>query len=139
MKAILSGLIAGVVFGCGLILSEMVNPMRVRGFLDVAGRWDPTLVFVMGGALGVAGLGYQLLFRLPRPVWASEFSLPTARHLDAKLIVGGALFGVGWGLSGLCPGPAIVSAATLNPDILIFVVAMALGMKGFEWFERSVK
>ena len=137
MRSLLSALVAGLIFGAGLILSEMVNPRRVQGFLDITGNWDPTLAFVMGGALLVTGIGYKLLFSRGKPFFEASFSVPTNRVIDAKLIIGAALFGVGWGLSGLCPGPAIVGASTFNQEILVFVAAMVAGMKGFELFERK--
>ena len=129
MKSTLSAFISGLVFGFGLILSEMVNPKRVQGFLDITGQWDLTLAFVMGGALLVTAIGYKVLFTKQKPLFETSFSIPGNRMLDAKLIIGAALFGVGWGLSGLCPGPALVGLATLNQDIVLFIVAMMIGMK----------
>ena len=133
MKGILSSLLAGMLFGLGLIVSEMVNPKRVQGFLDISGHWDPTLLFVMLGALVVTGIGYKMILSRSKPFFESAFSVPTNRTIDTRLIVGAALFGAGWGLSGLCPGPAIVGLSTVNSDILVFVVAMIVGMKTFEY------
>lgn len=132
MNSTLSALLAGAIFGLGLILSEMVNPKRVQGFLDITGNWDPTLLFVMGGALLVTGVGYKLIFARGKPLFAQTFAVPTKRMIDRRLIIGAILFGMGWGLSGLCPGPAIVGLSTFNTDVVIFVVAMIAGMKLFE-------
>lgn len=132
MKSAISALAAGLIFGLGLVVSEMVNPRRVRGFLDITGNWDPTLVFVMGGALLVAAVGYQLIFRRHRPLFGSSFMVPTNRSIDRRLVMGAVMFGTGWGMSGLCPGPAIVGLATLNPSVVIFVIAMVVGMKLFD-------
>ncbi|MCJ2141330.1 YeeE/YedE family protein [Methylobacterium sp. E-066] len=125
---ILAALAAGLTFGLGLALSGMLNPARVRGFLDVAGAWDPSLVFVLGGAVTVSGLGFLLSRRLPGPVLETRFDLPTRRRIDAPLILGAALFGIGWGLSGFCPGPAVAALSTGAVPVLVFVVAMLIGM-----------
>ena len=137
MKSTVSAFASGAIFGIGLIVSEMVNPRRVQGFLDISGNWDPTLVFVMAGALLVATIGYKFVLSRQKPLFESSFSIPTNRIIDARLIIGAILFGVGWGLSGLCPGPAIVSLATLNPNIVIFIVAMIVGMKLFETLDKK--
>jgi uncharacterized membrane protein YedE/YeeE len=129
MKSAISAFIAGLIFGLGLILSEMVNPQRVRGFLDIAGNWDPTLVFVMGGAVLVTAIGFRLAFLRSKPWFSPAFSVPTNRIIDSRLVLGAVLFGIGWGIAGFCPGPAIVGLATLNTDILVFVLAMIVGMK----------
>src|SRR5664280_548761 len=121
-------LLAGVIFGAGLTLSDMVNPARVLNFLDVAGQWDPTLMFVMAGGLAVTTLGYRLIFRRSSPVADEKFHLPTRRQIDLPLVGGAALFGVGWGLAGICPGPALADLVTLEPKVLLFVAAMLVGM-----------
>lgn len=121
-------LLAGVIFGAGLTLSDMVNPARVSNFLDVAGSWDPTLIFVMAGGLAVTTLGYKFIFRRSSPVVDEKFHLPTQRQIDLPLIGGAALFGVGWGLAGICPGPALTDLVTLEPKVLVFVAAMLVGM-----------
>jgi uncharacterized membrane protein YedE/YeeE len=121
-------LLAGVIFGAGLTLSDMVNPARVLNFLDFAGSWDPTLIFVMAGGLAVTILGYKLIFRRSSPVADDKFHLPTQRQIDLPLVGGAALFGVGWGLAGICPGPAFADLATLEPKVLLFVAAMLVGM-----------
>ncbi|SDN64800.1 hypothetical protein SAMN05216360_11010 [Methylobacterium phyllostachyos] len=124
----LAALAAGLLFGLGLSLSGMLDPARVRGFLDVGGAWDPSLVFVLGGAVSVSALGYLLSRRLRRPALAETFDLPTARRIDPPLVGGAALFGIGWGLSGFCPGPAIAALSTGAAPVLVFVAAMLVGM-----------
>ena len=106
----------------------MVNPARVLDFLDFAGSWDPTLIFVMAGGLAVTTIGYKLIFRRSSPVVDDKFHLPTQRQIDLSLVGGAALFGVGWGLAGICPGPAFADLATLEPKVLLFVAAMLAGM-----------
>jgi len=122
-----TALMAGVLFGFGLSISEMINPARVIGFLDVAGRWDPTLAFVMGGALAITGPAFALILRRPRPWLADKFILPTRRDIDRPLILGAALFGIGWGLGGFCPGPALAALASGSPAVFLFVLAMVGG------------
>ncbi|NJM28956.1 MAG: YeeE/YedE family protein [Rhizobiales bacterium] len=119
--------VSGLLFGSGLAISGMVNPMKVLNFLDPAGAWDPTLIFVMAGGLIVTLLGYRLAFARSRPFAADVFSLPQSRTIDAKLIGGSALFGLGWGLSGLCPGPAIAGLVFGRIESVAFVAAMAAG------------
>jgi uncharacterized membrane protein YedE/YeeE len=121
-------LIAGFIFGLGLVIGGMVDPAKVQNFLDVAGTFDPSLAFVMGGAVVVTFVGYRLAFRERSPLFAEQFHLPTARELDAQLVVGPALFGIGWGLSGFCPGPAITSLPLMAKGTLIFVPAMLAGV-----------
>ena len=121
-------LVAGVIFGAGLMISDMVNPARVLNFLDVAGSWDATLIFVMAGGLAVTTLGYRLTFRRGAPLFGDKFNLPTLQQIDLPLIGGAALFGIGWGLAGMCPGPALVDLAALEPKAWLFVAAMLAGM-----------
>lgn len=123
-----AALLSGLLFGLGLALSGMVDPARVLGFLDVAGPWDPTLVFVLGGAVAVSALGVLVSRRMTRPALAQRFDLPTRTRIDRPLILGAALFGVGWGLSGFCPGPALASLSLGLPGSLVFVLAMLGGM-----------
>lgn len=130
--------IAGLLFGCGLIISQMVNPAKVRAFLDVFGQWDPSLAFVMGAALLVTAVGYRLVLRRSTPFLGDRFHLPTRRDIDARLMIGAACFGIGWGLVGLCPGPAITDFAIGGAPILIFLAAMAAGMGLFEIYDRTV-
>ena len=126
MRSALAG-VWGVVFGVGLALGGMTNPAKVLSFLDVAGAWDPTLAFVMAGALAVSAGGFALGRRRARPWLAASFALPTRTDLDAPLVLGAALFGVGWGLVGLCPGPAIANLARGSVEIVLFVAAMIAG------------
>lgn len=123
----LSIFICGLIFGVGLAVSGMLNPSKVSAFLDLAGAWDPSLAFVMGGGLAVNALFFHLLKR-PSPYLAERFSLPTLTRLDKPLLIGAALFGIGWALGGLCPGPAIASLAYGSVDVVIFFIAMASGL-----------
>lgn len=126
MKTLVAAL-AGIVFGAGLALSGMSDPAKVLNFLDVAGSWDPTLAFVMGGALCVTTPGFYLARRRARPLFDTDFRLPTRRDIDGQLLGGAAIFGLGWGIAGLCPGPALADIATGMPVILGFVAAMIVG------------
>jgi len=119
---------AGGIFGLGLAISEMVNPLKVKAFLDVAGNRDPSLILVMGGAVVVTFVAFRFILRQPKPVLAARFDLPTRRDLDRKLIGGAAVFGVGWGLVGLCPGPALSGLVYGNLESFIFVAAMLVGL-----------
>ena len=132
----LVALLAGLVFGLGLVISQMVNPAKVIAFLDLFGNWDPSLAFVMGAALIVTAIGYRLVWRRPRPVLAKRFQVPGNRKLDARLAIGALLFGLGWGLVGLCPGPAIAAITIGGVEALGFLAAMAAGMLAFELFYR---
>ncbi|MCB1648567.1 MAG: YeeE/YedE family protein [Pseudomonadales bacterium] len=127
MKTSLAALLSGIVFGLGLAISEMINPARVIGFLDISGQWDLTLMLVMGSALAFTLIGFPLITRKAHPILAEKFTLPTKKTLDLPLISGAVLFGIGWGLAGLCPGPAIAGLASLNPGIFLFVAAMIAG------------
>ena len=118
---------AGLIFGLGLLISGMANPAKVQNFLDLAGSFDPSLIFVMGGALVVTFAGYRLVLRRQRPLLTDGFLLPTLKDVDVRLVVGGSLFGIGWGLSGFCPGPAIVSLPLLAKGTLVFVPCMLAG------------
>jgi uncharacterized membrane protein YedE/YeeE len=124
----IASLLCGLVFGAGLLISGMVQPIKVLAFLDIFGAWDPSLAVVMIGALAVSVPGFMLAKRRARPILASECFWPTKTAIDRSLVVGSTLFGVGWGLVGLCPGPALESLATLSPGVLVFVIAMAAGM-----------
>lgn len=124
----IASLSLGAVFGLGLSLSGMTDPNKVQNFLDFGGRWDPSLLLVLGGALLVTVLTFPLILRRSQPVLGHKFHLPTAQHVDLKLVIGSALFGIGWGLGGFCPGPALVALATGSRSALLFVVAMLLGM-----------
>jgi uncharacterized protein len=138
----LASLVCGYVFGWGLFVSGMIRPEKVLGFLDVfaipSGNWDPSLAVVMAAALAVTGVGYALA-RRRKPVFDSENHWPTQTAIDRPLIAGAALFGIGWGLVGLCPGPAIENLASLSPGVIVFVVAMAAGMLGHDlWYARNL-
>lgn len=124
---VVAALLCGLVFGVGLAVSGMTNPTKVLAFLDVAGPWDPTLAFVMGGALAVSAAGVALARRSLRPWLAESFALPTRRDLDRDLLLGAALFGVGWGLVGLCPGPALANLWRPSGELLLFVGALLGG------------
>lgn len=128
----------GLIFGLGLLISGMTQPPKVLGFLDIFGQWDPTLGFVMAAALGVSGVGFSLLRQRTRPVLASKLMWPTRTDVDQRLIIGSILFGVGWGLIGLCPGPALVNLAGLMPSVLVYVLAMAAGVVTKDLWDRSV-
>ncbi|GHE20407.1 DUF6691 family protein [Halomonas urumqiensis] len=128
-----AGYIAGLLFGLGLAISGMTDPARVIGFLDLAGAWDPTLMFVLGGAVVTNFIGYRMVLRRPHPLLEGGFQIPTRRDLDARLIGGAALFGIGWGLSGYCPGPAFASLAGLSLPLAAMLVAMVAG-----WFLARV-
>ena len=132
---ILASLFCGLVFGAGLQLSGMTQPVKVLGFLDVLGRWDPTLAFVMAGALAVSAAGFAFVRRSDTPVLAPAYLWPPARDIDRPLVAGAVLFGIGWGLSGLCPGPALVNLANLSPRIAVFVAAMIAGMAIHAWWQ----
>lgn len=120
--------ICGLLFGAGLVVSDMVNPARVLAFLDVAGNWDPSLAFVMGGALIPSSIAYMIKRRRSRPILDTKFHVPANRRIDTKLVSGAALFGLGWGLVGLCPGPAIAFLVTGRSESAVFAAAMLAGM-----------
>lgn len=125
----------GLVFGLGLIISGMTDPTKVLGFLDLAGLWDPSLAFVMGGAILVGVFAFAVARKRTTSVLGGAMQLPTARHIDRRLVLGSLLFGAGWGIAGFCPGPAIVSLGAGEPKALVFVLAMLAGMGAFEWME----
>lgn len=127
MKGVIA-LLSGLVFGVGLAMSGMTDTAKVIGFLDLFGNWVPDLAFVMGGAVLVTVIAFRLVLRRPNPLFAEAFSLPSATTLDRRLLTGAAIFGVGWGIYGYCPGPAIAALGYLNTDTAIFVVAMLFGM-----------
>ncbi|MDP2355015.1 MAG: YeeE/YedE family protein [Beijerinckiaceae bacterium] len=133
---LLLALVAGIIFGAGLTVSDMINPARVLNFLDLAGRWDASLLFVMGGALGVVAIGYRLVFRRARPFLAPDFSLPSALRIDAPLLLGAAMFGAGWGLAGICPGPALTALVSFEPKMFAFVAALLVGMFAAKALQR---
>lgn len=132
-----TALLAGVIFGFGLALSGMMDPTRVRGFLDVAGAFDPSLGFVLVGALAVSGLGYAFSRRTPRPLLDTAYHLPARRDIDGKLLGGAALFGIGWGMAGFCPGPAIASLSLGLPQTFVFTAMMLAGILLHDYRARA--
>lgn len=137
MRQIIAALLAGTLFGLGLVLSRMVDPAKVLSFLDIAGNWDPSLALVLAGAAGTAAIGFRLVLgQRSAPLFAETFSLPTARAIDPRLVIGAAIFGIGWGLVGLCPGPSLVGLSLAFRLVAIFVIAMLVGMAAFELMGR---
>jgi uncharacterized protein len=129
MNKILSAFAIGAVFGLGIAISGMANPAKVLNFFDVAGTWDPSLLFVMGGALVTAAIGYRVVFGArPKPVFETSYALPTARRIDAELVGGSAVFGIGWGISGFCPGGAVPALGLGYAETVIFIAAMMAGI-----------
>lgn len=122
------GFLSGLIFGLGLIISGMANPAKVLNFLDLAGNWDPSLAFVMGGAMAVTYLGYRLAWHQDAPLMAPRFDLPSSNRIDRPLVIGAALFGLGWGIGGFCPGPAWTALPLMSPGILVFLPMMLLGL-----------
>ena len=135
--ALITALLSGMLFGAGLALSGMVNPAKVLNFLDLAGTFDATLLFVLGGAVVTTFVGYRLVLRRGGPLFEKRFRLPTKTDIDGRLLAGAAVFGVGWGLSGFCPGPAIAAVVSLRPEPFVFIAAMAIGMIGVNWYDRQ--
>ena len=129
----------GLIFGFGLLISGMMQPAKVLGFLDIFGAWDPTLAVVMAAALIVSGVGYALSRRQGRPLFAEQHFWPTATDIDRPLVLGAVIFGGGWGLAGLCPGPAIANLGTLSPRLIVFVIAMLAGIVAEHLWRRRVK
>jgi uncharacterized membrane protein YedE/YeeE len=128
MRRLVPAFLIGLLFGTGIVISSMANPAKVLNFFDFAGTWDPSLAFVMGGALIVTAIGYRLVLARAHPLIERRFHLPTARDVDARLLGGAALFGVGWGMSGFCPGGALPVIGTARADVLLFVVALVAGI-----------
>lgn len=133
---ILSSLLSGLVFGFGLIISGMANPAKVLGFLDLAGHWDPSLAFVMAGAIAVGLVAFAIARRRTRSLLGAQMRLPSAGHIDRRLILGSLLFGAGWGVAGFCPGPALVAVGMGELKAMVFVAAMLAGMGVFELIEH---
>jgi uncharacterized membrane protein YedE/YeeE len=133
---VLASLLAGLVFGLGLIVSGMADPAKVLGFLDLSGAWDPSLAFVMTGAIAVGMVAFMPTRRRTVSILGAEMRLPSARHIDRRLIAGSLLFGIGWGIAGFCPGPGLVALGMGEVKALVFVAAMPAGMGIFEFSER---
>lgn len=136
-KHVLSALLVGLVFGIGLILGGMTNPAKVIGFLDLFGNWDPSLAFVMGGAISVGLVAFRIAGGRPTSLLGEPMRLPTRNDIDKRLITGSLVFGAGWGLAGFCPGPALVALGTGSLKAAIFAGSMLAGMAVFEMIERS--
>ncbi|CAM3643332.1 YeeE/YedE family protein [Polaromonas hydrogenivorans] len=130
-----TSLLAGLVFGIGLMISGMANPAKVLGFLDLSGRWDPSLALVMGGAVAVSAVAFSIARRRNASLLGAALKLPTARQIDRRLVIGSTLFGIGWGIAGFCPGPALVALGMGEAKAVVFVVAMLAGMGLFELVE----
>ena len=137
MPLVLVSLACGLIFGAGLLVSGMTDTTKVLGFLDILGAWDATLAFVMAGAVAVTSIGFALAKRRGAPVFAAQSLWPTRKDIDAPLVAGAALFGIGWGLVGLCPGPALVNLAGLGLPVIVFVAAMATGMIGQDLLSKQ--
>ncbi len=133
----ITALVSGFIFGLGLILAGMANPGKVLAFLDIAGAWDPSLAFVMGGAAGVASLAFAMARKRNRSYLGFAINLPTSSVIDKRLVLGSLAFGIGWGMAGICPGPALVLLGSGSGKGIIFVAAMLLGMGIFEILERT--
>jgi uncharacterized protein len=133
---VLAAFAAGLIFGVGLTLSGMADPSKVLGFLDLAGLWDPSLLFVMGGAIAVGVIAYRVAHQRATPLFGGAMHLPTARQIDTRLIMGSVVFGIGWGLAGFCPGPALVSLGSGQEKAMVFTFAMIAGMAIYELVER---
>jgi uncharacterized membrane protein YedE/YeeE len=136
MTTIFTSLLAGLVFGLGLIVSGMANPAKVLGFLDIGGAWDPSLAFVMGGAVAVGALAFKVAKGRKRSLLGADMKLPTSNVIDRRLVFGSILFGMGWGIAGFCPGPGLVALSMGQFKAAVFVVAMLAGMGVFELLER---
>jgi uncharacterized membrane protein YedE/YeeE len=137
MKRASASLLAGLLFGLGLVISRMIDPAKVLAFLDIAGSWDPSLAFVMIGAIPVAAIGYRVTRARRVPFFDTRFHGPSRTRVDARLVFGSALFGVGWGLVGYCPGPALASLAVGRWQSFVFVAAMLVGMVGYRLGDRA--
>jgi len=133
--AFFTSFLAGLVFGLGLIVSGMANPAKVLGFLDLGGRWDPSLAFVMAGAIAVGAVAFAVARKRTRSLLGAAMRLPSLQSIDRRLVVGSVLFGIGWGIAGFCPGPALVAVGMGQAKALVFVIAMLAGMGVFEWLE----
>jgi uncharacterized membrane protein YedE/YeeE len=138
MRNLFPGLIVGVIFGAGLALSDMVNPARVQAFLDIAGAWDPTLMFVMGAALVPSAIAYLIRRRMTRPLLGERFSITEGRTLDRQLLIGAGMFGIGWGLVGFCPGPAVAGLVLGAWQPWLFALAMLVGMMLHHVFKATL-
>lgn len=137
LKSAISTFFAGLLFGVGLTISQMVNPAKVIAFLDISGDWDPSLAIVMVSALAITFFGYRYILRTSKPLFSSEFRLPKRQDIDARLILGAVLFGIGWGLVGLCPGPAISGLTFAGLNVILFLSSMLITIVGFRVITRK--
>jgi hypothetical protein len=136
MQRLIPAFLIGLLFGLGIVISGMSNPAKVLNFFDFAGTWDPSLAFVMGGALAVTFIGYRFVLARNRPLADTRFHVPTSRTIDARLIGGAALFGVGWGMAGFCPGGALPVLGTGRTEVILFVAALVAGIFAAQWMLR---
>jgi hypothetical protein len=137
MKQNIVAVLSGLLFGLGLGLSQMIDRDRVLGFLDVAGEWDPTLLFVLGGAVTVTVIAFRFVLKRPHPLLAPQFRLPTRRDIDRPLLIGAAIFGIGWGIAGYCPGPGLAALVLQIRNPVIFVIALVMGSLAHEWSAKQ--
>jgi len=136
MKQSIIALLTGIIFGLGLSISQMTDRERVLGFLDVTGVWDPTLIFVLGGAVGVTVIAFRFVLRRPQPFVAPKFQLPISNVIDRPLLLGSVLFGIGWGISGYCPGPGVTSLVQGNGNPVLFMAALIVGFLAHRFFDN---
>jgi hypothetical protein len=139
MKQKLIALLSGLLFGVGLSLSQMIDRNRVLGFLDIAGNWDSTLLFVLGGAVGVTVITFRFVLGLPKPIFADKFYLPTRKDIDVPLIIGAAIFGMGWGIAGYCPGPAITALVLKSLNPILFIAAFIVGSLVYQGYSSQTE
>lgn len=139
MRRLVPAFLIGLLFGTGIVISGMANPAKVLNFFDFAGTWDPSLAFVMGGALIVTAIGYRIVLARPRPLIEPRFYLPGARDIDARLLGGAAIFGIGWGMAGFCPGGALPVIGTGRSEVLLFVAALIAGIIATQWLQRLLQ
>lgn len=138
MRAIVASGLIGLIFGAGIAISGMANPAKVLNFFDIAGTWDPSLAFVMGGALAVTALGYAFVLKRPRPLLDKTFHLPQRKTIDTPLVAGSVVFGIGWGIAGFCPGGSIPALGLGEPDAFVFVASMVLGIIAARMMRREL-
>ena len=136
MKEKLTILLSGLLFGLGLGFSQMIDRDRVLGFLDVTGAWDPTLLFVLGGAVTVTVIAFRFVLRLSQPILANDFHLPTKKDIDKPLVIGAVIFGIGWGIAGYCPGPGITALVLGIWNPILFMIAFIVGSLAYKWYSK---
>jgi uncharacterized membrane protein YedE/YeeE len=139
MKQNWMALFTGILFGLGLGLSQMIDRERVLGFLDVTGRWDPTLLFVLGGAVGVTVVTFRFVLNMPQPIFGQKFQVPTRQDIDSPLVLGAAIFGIGWGISGYCPGPGITALILGIWNPVLFLLALIVGSLTHRWYQTRTE